>query len=128
MRALEQADEERGPTVEHGIDERDDGKGRELTQKISTTAGRGETKYVTRTDSEYDKLTNVPIAKVPRKPDEHWYEGPNQCRYDDPSTHYLPPNDRVERPATAAIPHRRARNPLRARCGHDVSRSAPTCC
>src|SRR6185503_13190957 len=37
-------------------------------------------------------------------------------------------NNRLERPTTTAFAHRRARNPLRARCAHDDSRSAPTCC
>jgi len=33
------------------------------------------------------------------------------------------PNDLADRPAPMRIPHRRARNLLRARCGHDAPRS-----
>ena len=37
-------------------------------------------------------------------------------------------NDPVERPATTAIAHRRAHGPMRGRCAHGDSRTAPTCC
>src|SRR5690349_19090150 len=37
-------------------------------------------------------------------------------------------NDPVERPTTVPAPHRRARNPLRARCGHIARTTAPMRC
>jgi hypothetical protein len=41
---------------------------------------------------------------------------------------HLTPNDSVERPATDAVPRRRARNSLRGRRGHNDPRSVPTIC
>src|SRR5437868_8040293 len=45
-----------------------------------------------------------------------------------PRRHRMLSNDPVERPTWMPIPHRRARNPLRARGGHRSLAAAPTRC